>query len=81
MNIDIPAQVRHFINRFDNVPNPHGNPNWINAHIARIGDNFRFTFDFKHDEARRAFGALCHAIYTASEPRMFQWHIETSRRG
>lgn len=52
-------------------------PNWI---LADFSDSNgvslnRVVFDFKNDEARRAFGALCHVLYT--DP--VDWYITMHR--
>ena len=68
-------QVEEFVARFDSAHNTVGRPLWIHV---RIEDQHRAyeaecRFDFKLDEARKAFGALCHRLYTSAE----KWKIET----
>ena len=58
-----------------NKENENGNPNWIAADFRDDELGISLVFDFKNDGARRAFGALCHVIYTSAE----HWRIETER--
>jgi len=71
------SSIRHFIDNFRDVTTSP-RPNWITVELVRIGGTsggYFFQFDFKHDAARKAFGALCHTLYTSSE----RWRITTQR--
>jgi hypothetical protein len=74
-------QVRDFVAKHSHLTNANGNPNWIEVTLVRHDagsvnrNSWVFIYDFKNDEARKAFGALCHRLYTVNE----SWVITTSR--
>lgn len=61
-------QISDFIATYNDRPNPLGSrPNWIRVFIqvnVEDGQTFHCVYDFKNDPARKAFGALCHRLYT-----------------
>lgn len=70
--------IRKFIDNFRDVTTSP-RPNWITVELVRAGgtdDNkYFFQFDFKHDAARKAFGALCNVLFTSAA----RWRITTQR--
>ena len=74
-------QVQEFTAKYAHVPNTFGNPNWIEVNLIKHDtgsinrNSWLFIYDFKNDEARKAFGALCHRLYTVDET----WVITTTR--
>lgn len=69
--------ILKYIREFGCKVNTVGQPNWI---VATFCDDEKYyeevIFDFKNDFARKAFGALCHVIYTSAE----HWRIQTERQ-
>jgi hypothetical protein len=69
-------EAAYFKLRFNEVPSAH-TPNWIHVELKHPGltdGRLVAIYDFKLDEARKAFGALCHGIYTRGDG---QWVITT----
>ena len=61
-------QIEDFVARFHYTPNKVGRPLWIKVRIeAAQGHGVLCTYDFKLDDARRAFGALCHSLHLVGE--------------
>ena len=81
MKLTIAHQIAVFIEKHDRVPNGAENskPLWIHVRWEDCDDDLpvveRARYDFKNDDARRAFGILCHNIYTSSE----DWSIFTRK--
>lgn len=80
----IEQRIVRFTNTYNNVPNAgiNSRPLWIHCCWTQLdevtGKLSRVViaqYDFKHDEARRAFGELCHRIYFSTE----RWQIVTER--
>lgn len=72
--MNLAEQIEDFVDQFHYTPNKVGRPLWIGAIVEDSdGNGAQFHFDFKNDDARRAFGALCHRLYTSSE----KWKSET----
>lgn len=55
--------------------NAASKPNYIHCKWIGPEEAFYGCFDFKNDNARKAFGALCHVLYTSAE----SWEITTYR--
>jgi hypothetical protein len=80
----IEQRIVRFTNTYNNVPNAgiNSRPLWIHCCWTQLDEvtgeplgMFIAQYDFKHDEARRAFGELCHRIYFSTE----RWQIVTER--
>ena len=67
--------IHNYCTLHGNVENANGRPNWIAVTFSDDKRTVGTAFDFKNDAARRAFGALCHVLYTSTE----YWRIETER--
>ena len=70
-------QIADFVARFHYMPNLVGRPLWIEVLIKTQENSPGYgawcMYDSKNDDARRAFGALCHRLYTSAE----KWKIDT----
>lgn len=67
--MNIKQQVHAFISNYYRVPNASGHqPVWIYFEFQHY-DSWVLDglYDFKNDEARRAFGALCHSAYMSKD--------------
>lgn len=71
-------QLDKFITNYHNVQNKHGKPRWIYCCITKeilpASPQFVFSFDFKNDDARRAFGGLYYMLLMYDP----QWTIQVS---
>ena len=63
--------IYNYCKLYGNVENNNGKPNWISVTFRDDFIAVDIMFDFKNDKARRAFGALCHVLYTSAE----HWRI------